>query len=145
MTASGATSDRLQPTAAQWAEIETQLQFPYGRVELLCDGHKIVLSVRMMKPLRYTIVVFVDGSWSADRLRMDSEERRKFWRRKTHCTASKKWLDSYRKQFGKKRAEEFEAEITFESWWPDWPSFRTLRRHLLKHCESIAVVKIGHP
>lgn len=131
-------------TTEQWKQIEICLSASYGHAELLCDGYKLDLNVEKLKGLRYTIVVYVNGAWGGARLREDTEERRKFWRPVTTCYARKKFLDPYRKAFGKKAAEAWKVRSTGTYWLPDWPNFKRLRAHLNRNCVSIELIKVGY-
>lgn len=122
----------------EWAWIEERLASPYGRALLKVDGFDVSLYVEPYKKLRYTIVVYVNGSWSGKQLREDCEERRRFWRRTRRCAMTRKHLAEWCRLFGKRAAEKEKKKSTIDIWYPDWPSFGALRRHLIANNKAIA-------
>lgn len=49
-------------TAAQKEKLISDLSFPWGRADLMCDGRRITLEVRRSsKGMTYRVCTFIDG------------------------------------------------------------------------------------
>jgi hypothetical protein len=127
---------------ALWARAAAALMGPWRSVELTVDGYQLTLEVRMLDPLRFAIMPFVDGKFSGKWLVEDCEERRRFIRPSTRHLYSAKDQRSLARAYGKKEAaERFGKTLTHYYW--HWQSFGELKRHLLKHNKDVRIVKIG--
>lgn len=129
-------------TPADWAAVEMELSSPWGDVELLCDGFKLTVQVRRVKPLKYAMLVYVDGVvkgvWSnADK---PCEEQRRFMRPvsvKLHKPAD---LAKLKPLYSAKQFREMSSR-KYEYFLPQWNSFKPLQRHLLKNNQVITLVR----
>lgn len=111
---------------------------PYGRVHLIVDGFNLALVVEPYSTRRYTVFVYVNGVWSGKMMSEDCDERRRFYRRSRKCAMRPKEVKSYQQACGKRAAAKFKEKMTFDIYYPNWDSFRALRRHLIAANESIA-------
>ncbi len=139
------------PTAEQWEKIEAQLSNPFGKVELICDGYSIVATPRRVSPLKYEIMVYVDGFIRGEWIKGESEIPLKFHREQKRLVASKgmrAWYEkaSKSRHFTKAEKEEFAANAkkTLSLWTPGWTNAKSFIRHIKKTCQSIEVVTIGY-
>lgn len=53
----------MKPSKEKKQEMIDRLSFPWGRVELLCDGYRIALRVQQISPLKFRVVTYVNGVW----------------------------------------------------------------------------------
>lgn len=137
-------------TKEQWAEIERELSGLFGRVELLCDGYKVVANIATIAALRQGIVVYVDGFVRGEWMKGEAEEARKFHREmkrylypaKVRALAAKK---AKNRQLPADLRKIFQRHATesFSTWAPYWTNAKAFTRHLRKTCADISVVKIG--
>ncbi len=125
-------------TKAQWEQIEERLQRFFGHVTLRVDGYKLDLYVERFKALRLAIVVYVNGKFEGRWLMEDCEERRRFFRPVTHHLMPARARGELVKKLGKRAAQRNGVFKTYTSYRTYWTSFQALKRHLLKHNESIA-------
>lgn len=136
-----------QITKEQWAVVAAELLFPHGRVELMCDGFRLTLSVEMVSKLKYGICVYVDGFFKGEWIGKDCEERRRFLRPVEKFLWPEKMRRDLIKIYGGKRAPKAKVaevntkHIAYYSW---WTSAVSLHRHLRKHNTHIELVKVGY-
>jgi hypothetical protein len=131
-----------------WTMIEDSLANPYGRVELLADGYRIVASVERYKALTWKVVIYTDGkilfAWTSQ----DREETRKFWQRRERFTHPKKYRDDMKKWL--KSRDEWKRDMAQRAhamqvmWSPTWPNAKAFCRHIRKTCTDIRLIKIGY-
>jgi hypothetical protein len=126
-----------------WAEIEKKLGFPWGRVKLMCDGYELTIDVQMVKPLRYMLMVYVNGIFRGEWLLTDGEERRRFMREHRACALKKKERDFWKKNNQRlpKKLRVLDPDRKFSWWEPLWSSFKQLKAHLIKNNKEISLVR----
>ena len=134
-------------TREQWAEIEQKLSSPYGGVELLVDGYRLYICVVLIKPpLTYGLAVYINGWMKGEWLLKDCEERRRFHRETTRYLFSARKRSDFIKKHGIRAYKRFDAmSASFKSYSPHWPSVGALRRHLVKHNQSIELAPTNQP
>lgn len=131
----------MKLTPDQWVAVEKSLAFPHGRVELLCDGTtKVVAEVRQTKPLRYEVMVFVDGFWRGEWLRAEpSRNEHRFLNLHQRAIYSAKDLALAKKAFSAKQCRQMaEKKVSFYS--PTFPSGKAFRRRISSTCQDIRLV-----
>jgi hypothetical protein len=147
-TAPLAEPDAQPITKATWTAIEQRLSNPYGRVELLADGYRIAVNVERYKALSWKLVVYINGEIKFEWLREDSEETRKFWRRRERFLHQKKYRDDMKKWLKSrdewKRDMAQKAHATLVVWDPAWPNAKVFCRHIRKTCTDIRLIKTGY-
>jgi len=121
--------------------LAANLDNPWGRVELICDGHRVTLDTQRWKGLVYRVVTYVDGEFKGAWMSAKEEHpQQKFMRKRVIRLLSPKQRKSYEKAFGKRRAEKepiYTAAIT--QYMPDWPDGKAALNHLCKVCDSVEI------
>lgn len=127
-------------TPAQWAQFESSLSAPYSWAELLCDGTRVRAEVRQTKPLRFEVMVFVNGVWRGGWLRPDMPcDEQRFMNLRSRAFYSAKDLAAAKKVFSAKQLREMAAKKY--SWFsPTFPTAKALRRRLSATCKQIDLV-----
>ncbi len=130
-------------TKDQWLAVKNALSTPWGSVVLNVDGYKLSLYVRQIKPLKFSIIPYVNGEFKGVWLSGKCEESRRFMR--PVQVAVFKPTDKRRlcKGLSKKSVKEYFGDInkTFTCYQWDWPSFDPLRRHLVANNKLIELVE----
>jgi hypothetical protein len=131
-------------TNEEWKTVEDELKSPFGHAKLKCDGYEVALVVQRYKELKFRITIYVDGWIKGKYVTEDSEIRRKFM-----CPRSK-YVYSAKSRIEAKKMKKKELELLkskgFDPWrkityWtPFWSSFRSLKSHLRKNCETIELI-----
>lgn len=62
-------------TAEDWKKVESKLSIPYSSVELKVDGYNLTVGHALEKPLKYCLVVYIDGVFKTNWLFEDCEIR----------------------------------------------------------------------
>ncbi|VVE67849.1 hypothetical protein PAN31117_02789 [Pandoraea anapnoica] len=126
----------------QRAELEEELTMPYGRVDLMCDGFKVTLSVQLWKRLVYRVFTYVNGEYSYRWAWNESPlPEQKFLRKSVRKVCSAKTRRAAEKACGKRYVKKdpfYSGTVTY--FMPDWPNGRSAINHLCKVCESVEVV-----
>jgi hypothetical protein len=147
-TAPPAEPDAQSITKAKWTALEQRLSNPYGRIELLADGYRIVASVERYKALSWKVVIYIDGTISFAWISQDREETRKFWQRRERFLHPKKYRDDMKKWV--KSRDEWKRDMAQRAhamhvmWSPTWPNAKAFCRHIRKTCTDIRLIKIGY-
>lgn len=133
-------------TKEQWEQVEAELTGSWGHVEMLIDGYKINLKIERVKSLKFTIMTYVNGEWCGKWMIGKSEEGKRFFCPKSSFVLSAKHRTELIKIWGGKRCpkaklEELNQKIT--TYWPNWSSVKTMRRHFEKNNTDLSLVKIG--
>lgn len=135
----------MKLTKEQKQELIDKLNYPWGRVRLLCDGHQVDLVVERAKGMRYRVTTYVDGRWEgkwmSDR---EAHPEQKFLNKQVRPAARKKDKDQIEKAVGKRYFKKICAE---EPYWTktitvydiSWASGRSAINHLCKVCDSIEI------
>ena len=130
----------------QWAALEVELRTPYGYAQLQADGHVLTLNVQRYKGLQYAITVYVDGFIKGEWMKKESEVGAKFWRPVLSSLFAGTALKRFEKEAGKRAAvrmkKQFPPTLVMHS--PYFASVAVLRRHLVKTCSSIELVRCGY-
>lgn len=125
-----------------WDALKAQMESPYGVMDLQCDQYKLTLQQQTSsKSKSWATTVYVDGvlkgGWClADGDQPKHEEARRFLRKVTRALNSRKYVEAYRKAFGKRAADKLAAQ-TYVYFSPTWSSFNSLKKHLLANNTSI--------
>ena len=130
-------------TAEDWKKVEDRLSIPYSSAELKIDGYNVTIGHALEKPLKYCLVVYIDGVFETKWLFEDCEIRRRFCNRHTKSLLTakeKKALKRERKAF----REKIIKNSTYVWYEPYWGSFRSLKSHLIKNNKSIEIVEDSH-
>jgi hypothetical protein len=130
----------MKLTKEQKEELIKTLSFPWGNVGLLCDGDKITLSVRQVKPLKFEIHMYVNGWFKGEWMQANKPVREQRYLRKSvrqlYSAATKaKAEKDCGKRFVKKHLS---GTITLFD--PTWSSGRAVIAHLCKVCDSIEIM-----
>jgi hypothetical protein len=136
------TEKGMKLSKEQKAALASQLDSPYGRVHLLCDGYEIILRVERAKGLSYRVVTYVNGSWKGTWCSgRESYPEQKFLNRKeTPLTTPSKKAEA-EKIFGNRAVakDPFYSKkiVTYDL---SWPSGKVAINHLCRVCESVEIV-----
>ncbi|ATB63765.1 hypothetical protein [Pseudomonas mosselii] len=125
-----------------WEELRDQMDQPYGKMTLMCDGFRVeLMQCTDAKSRSWCTEVYVNDSRKYAWLQVEGdqpvhEEARRFFRRSSKKMFSGAEIALYRKTSGKKRADELASKtITSVTW--DWSSFNSLKKHLEANNTSI--------
>lgn len=134
-------------TKDQWLEVKSALSTPFGRVKLKVDGYDLALYVEQVKPLKYSIVPYVNGEFKGEWLSGKFEESKRFMRPVQVAVFKPAEKARMCKGLSKKLIKEFFGDInkTFTSYRWDWPSFDPLRRHLIANNKEIELLEPSSP
>lgn len=130
-------------TATDWEKVENKLSYPFGGVKLRIDGHVIDVMVEKEGPksLKYVLAVYVDGYIKGEWLTNDCDIRRKFYYKSTRSLITAKMRNSPElKKLKKAQKEELEKKYQYETFYPYFTSFKTLKAHLTKNNDSIELI-----
>lgn len=126
-------------TKTEWDQLKVDLGHAYGHAELLVDGYRLTLSVQAVKPLKYEIIPYVNGEFKGIWARDKTEEAVRFLRPVTLHLFSPAQKKRMTKGLSKKLIKELIPNIdktsTYYAW--GWPSFASLKAHLIKNNKSI--------
>ncbi|MES2401834.1 MAG: hypothetical protein V4573_17720 [Pseudomonadota bacterium] len=131
-------------TKEDWKKVRVELQFPYGRAELLCDGYALTLQVQQVKPLKFEIGFYVNGFFKGEFIVMDCEERRRFSCPKQAFVFPPADRTRLLKELGTRRAHRMFPDIDKKFTWysSHWSSFASLKRHLVANNKVIELKEI---
>ncbi|GCL64343.1 hypothetical protein [Pseudaquabacterium pictum] len=131
----------MKLTPDQWAAVEKSLSFPHGRAELLCDGTtKVVAEVRQTKPLRFEVMVFIDGFWRGEWLRPEpSRNEHRFLNMHQRAMYSAKDLALAKRVYSAKQHRQM-AEKKYSYYSPTFPTGKAFRRRISSTCQDIRLV-----
>lgn len=136
----------MKLTKEQKQDLIDKLSYPWGRVSLQCDGHKVDLVVkRTGKGITFRVVTYVDGRWEGKWMSGKEEfPEQKFLRKSVQPVARRKDKEAMEKAVGKRYFKKMCAE---EPYWTktitlydvSWGSGRMAINHLCKVCDSIQI------
>lgn len=130
----------MKLTPDQWNAVEKSLSYPHGHVEFLCDNRKVVAEVRETKPLKYSVVVFVDGFWRGEWGKAEPAlDEHRFLNPHERRLHKAKDLAYYKKALGAKQYREAAAK-TFRWFSPVFVSGKALRRRISCTCTDIRLI-----
>lgn len=128
-------------TPAEWGTVEAELASPWGTVQLQCDQFKLRLQVHKVGHLRYTVMPYVDGVfkgiWCS--AKNPCEQQRRFMRPASAAAYKPAELKRMKGLYSAKQLHDMAAK-RFEYFKADWPAFKPLKRHLIKHNQVITLV-----
>lgn len=128
-------------TKDEWLQVQDKLSHPWGSVHLTVDGYALALQVTQIKPLKYVIMVYVDGVCKGEWCKGEADEAKRFCRPVTRHLYSparqKDILKGLSKAEIKRSREYLSLDKTFTSYDLYWPSFGPLKRHLIANNKSI--------
>ena len=117
----------------------------FGNAKLECDGYKLSLTKSQRGESGLAIFPYVNGEFKGKWINEDCEERRRFMRPVAHARFTPKDKALYKKldryQGKKPDPKKYDEKITYY-YWP-WLSFASLKRHLIKHNQSIRITHIN--
>lgn len=126
-------------------QVEKELAYPYGRVELKCDDYAVTISVQQVKARKFALMVYVNGWFRGEWLRADTEERRRFYRPAKASLYKPSQRAEIMKDFGKRRAARLFPDLdkTFTYYVPTWNATSSMLRHFHRENASVSLVSIG--
>lgn len=128
-------------TKEQKKLIEERLAHPYGRVEFLIDGHNVIARVEPYKVQSWTVVVYVDGSWKGEYLKLGHDFQKRFYRLIKVAIFKPKEKAKLIKGFGKREASKrFDFNKVHSYAVPDWTNVKSMLRHFESSNESVVFV-----
>ncbi len=127
-------------TAEQKEKAIKDLSFPWGRVELVCDGRRITLEVRRTKKsMTYRVCTFIDGFFKFEWAHGGTEyPEQKYLRKSVRPNVSPTKRKEYEKHMGKRWVKQdkfINGSVTL--FLPDWGSGKAAINHLCKVCDSV--------
>jgi len=127
-------------TPSEWKRVEDSLAFPHGKATLRCDGRDVAAVVQMTKPLRYAVVVYVDGHWKGEWLRADRPcDEQRFMNPHERAYYSAADLKLYRRAYSAKQMREMTDKK--HRWFsPDFPTAKAFRRRIVSQCKCLELV-----
>ena len=133
-------------TKDEWLQVKEKLSQPYGSVTLAVDGYTLALQVIRIKPLKYGIVVFVNGVCKGVWHEGEADEAKRFCRPQVMAAyspakkkAALKGLKS--KAEIKSMTDLLDLDKTWTYRHLYWPTFGPLQRHLMANNKSIELAK----
>lgn len=126
-------------------QVEKELSFPYGRVELKCDDYTVTVSVQQVKARKFALLVYVNGWFKGEWLLADTEERRRFYRPTKVARYKPSQRAEILKDFGKRRAAWLFPDLdkTSTYYMPTWNATSSMLRHFHRENASVSIVSIG--
>jgi hypothetical protein len=130
----------MKLTKEQRAELADELALPWGRVYLQCDGDKIALLVRQVRPLKFEVHMYINGWFKGEWMQADKPVREQRYLRKSvrqmYSAAVKAKAE---KEAGKRFVKKY-LSGTITLFDPTWSSGRAVIAHLCKVCDSIEIL-----
>lgn len=127
-------------TDEQWKEAEKKLVPPFGRVELEIDGYKVTITAQLVKKMKFSFVVYVNGFIRTEWSIKDCEIRRRFYY-ESKRSMLKKSEEAKIKKMRKSVRDQIMESAQYSVFLPYWGSFSKLKAHLIKNNQSIELVK----
>lgn len=122
--------------------IENSLQWLFGKVAFTIDGHNVVAKVEPFKVRRQVVVVYVDGKYDMDSLKVGSDIQKRFYPLKKVSLYKPKEKDRLIKIYGKREAiKRFELDKVKHYAVPWWTSVKAMLRHFEKNNESVVLIE----
>jgi hypothetical protein len=133
----------MKLTKEQRESLADQLGYPYGSVDLMCDGYRVSLRVERFKDLSYRVITYVNGVWKGVWISgTNSHPEQKFLRKSVRPIVSPAKREKLEKELGKRYVKKdlyWSRSITL--YCIDWGSGRAAISHLCKVCESIEILE----
>lgn len=128
-------------TNYEWKQTQEALKDFYGIVKLKIDGYEVSLRLERIDQFKNAIMIYVDGTFSIKQLTEDSEERRRFFCKRTRSILNKKEKVEMMKGLSKKQKVELEQKSKYEYYVPYWTSFRSMKKHLIENNKNIELIE----
>ena len=127
-------------TPAEWKRVEQSLTLPHGSAKLRCDGIEVTASVEMVKPLRFAVVVYVDGVWKGEWLRADPPlHQHRFMNPHEKGLYTAADIKSLKRVCSARQMRDMQAKKV--RWFsPDFPTARAFRRRISSQCKAIELM-----
>lgn len=134
-------------TKDQWLAVKSALSTPWGTVKLKVDGYDLTLIVKQIKPLKFSIVTYVNGEFKGIWLKGDSDESKRFMRPVKVAVFKPAEKKRMTKRLSKTNIKRYFGDLdkTFTVFDWLWPSFDPLRRHLIANNKVIELVEPNSP
>ena len=123
---------------SDWVHVEEQLLKLYADVDLDCDGYRLSLGLKRIDNYKLAITFFVNGWFKGKWALEDCEERRRFFRPVTQRAYKRGSFKGISKSTLRSLNIDPDKKQTYYS--AHWNSFGPLRRHLIKHNQSITLI-----
>lgn len=130
-------------TPEDWKEVKERLEDFYSTVKLKCDGYEVILLLGRISQMENAILIYINGEVKGKWLINDCEERRRFMRPVKKSVFSQKQRTQM-KTISKKLRQKYglpDPNASITAYYPYWTSFNSLKRHLIKHNDSIELVR----
>lgn len=124
-------------------KITAELELPWGRVGLDCDGYTVTVAVVRARALKYELAVFVNGYQKGSHIMEDCEERRRFLRPSTRSLYPPAKQKAFIKDCGKRMAKKLGIDKRFTIHSHYWLSVRSMLRHFAANNSNIKLIGIG--
>ena len=139
-------------TKEDWTQIEKGLPAAGYAVHLNCDGYKLTIRRARRTEMRDCLVIFVNGEFRGEWPNNDCEERRRFLcprksfyhkpRIRSAMKANRAREPKYvRIAVEKALGKLADPDATFTWYSQIWPSFKSLKAHLVKNNKEISFRK----
>ena len=119
-------------TDEQWKLTEELVSVPYGRATLKADEYNIDILCLPDKPLKYILMVYVNGKVNPEWFISKHEIAERFY-----CKHKKSLLNQADKANLKSMKKSIRERVlkgsTYEYYTPYFTSFRTLKSHFIKN------------
>lgn len=103
---------QVQLTKAQIEDLSQRLSVAWGYVKLKADGDEITLRVERAKPLRYRIVVYINGEWKGEWVSgKNSHPEQKWLNKRKNSLFTPAEMKRFEKIFGKREAAKMQKEF----------------------------------
>lgn len=130
-------------TKEEWNQAEKALQHFFTPVLLKADGYDVTLMLERVGVYSNKIMVYIGGKFKGQWLTTDCEERRRFMQKRSKSLVSSYKMKSLCRGLSKQGKEELRQRNKYETYSPQWSSFKSLKNHLLKHNQDIQLIQIG--
>ena len=132
-------------TKDQWLQVQAKLNLPWGSVKLTVDGYALALEVTQIKPLKYVIMVYVNGVCKGEWCKGEADEAKRFCRPVTKYLYSPAKKKALLKGKSKAQIKTISELLGLDKSWTFydlyWPSFATLKRHLIANNKSVELME----
>lgn len=122
-----------------------QLSYPFGQVELECDGYRISLQVKQKSPLKFVIMTYINGKFVHEWMRPDKNHpESKYLRQHNYPAYTPKQRANAVKLLGKKNAEKQGFHKKLFIYDPTFLSPTSAINHICKVSQAIKVLQVGY-
>lgn len=125
-------------TEQEWSEVAEKLRTIGARVQLDCDGYKIVLACAPLNDYRNCIKVTIPGKAPGGLLVLDCEERRRFARPIERKLKFPSGVEHWK--CTPEELKRIEADRIYTVYCFEWPNLYELQQHLELNNRSIRLI-----